>query len=431
MDLIINGKGRKLVGEITVPGDKSISHRSIIIGSLANGKTTVENILMSDDTTSTMDCFKNMGVNIEKRNSTVYIEGVGLYGLKQPKDILSCGNSGTTMRILSGLLVGQRFSTTLTGDESLISRPMKRIIIPLSKMGGNISGIGDNYPPLEIKPANNILKGIFYELPVASAQVKSSILFASLYSRGITKIVENKITRDHTERMLNYFGCNVVKEGNEIITDGNATLSGKKVYVPGDISSAAFFIVAASLLEGSRIIIKDVGINPTRTGIISVLKDMGANISISNRKLLNNEPIGDIEVKYSHLKGCTVEGDIVGTLIDEIPIIAVAAALAKGKTTIKNAEELKYKESDRIRAMVTELKKMGARIEELPDGMIIEGVDRLKSANLHSYNDHRIAMALSIAALKAEGESYIDDSKCVQISYPDFYDTLSNLIFYI
>ena len=418
MDLIIGGNGKKLVGEIRVPGDKSISHRSIIIGALADGKTIIKNFLISEDTKRTMACFRKMGVNIENRRGTVYVEGVGLHGLNRPREILDCGNSGTTMRLLSGVLVGQEFPTTLIGDESLMNRPMKRILIPLRKMGGNIVGREDKYPPLDIKPVTDTLKRISYELPVASAQVKSSILLASLYSEGITKIIEDKITRDHTERMLNYFGCNIVKNGREITMTGNPLLYGKEVLVPGDISSAAFFIVAGSLIEGSSIVIKDVGINSTRAGIISVLKEMGANIKVSNESLVNNEPIGDIEVKYSHLKGCVVEGDMVGTLIDEIPIIAVAAALAKGKTIIRDVEELKYKESNRIKAMVTELKKMGARVEELSDGIVIEGVDYLKPAKLHSYNDHRIAMALSIAALKAEGESIIDDYQCVYISYP-------------
>ena len=428
MDLIINGYGKKLIGEIKVPGDKSISHRSIMIGSLANGNTTVGNILMSEDIRRTIQCFQDMGVNIEKRNGIIYIKGAGLFGLNAPKSILDCGNSGTTMRLLSGMLIGQKFSTTLIGDKSLMNRPMKRIIVPLSKMGGNIHGREDEYPPLEIKPANNLLKGISYELPVASAQVKSSILLATLYSLGTTKIVENKTTRDHTERMLNYFGCNVLNKGNEIIMDGNHKLSGKEVYIPGDISSAAFFIVAGTLIEDSNIIIKDVGINPTRTGIITVLKEMGANIKISNKRLLNNEPVGDIKVEHSHLRGIQIDGDIVGSLIDEIPIIAVAAAFAKGKTIIRNAEELKYKESDRIKAMTTELKKMGAKVEELSDGMIIEGVDFLRPAKLYSYNDHRIAMALSIAALKADGESYIDGYQSVNISYPNFYETLFNLM---
>jgi 3-phosphoshikimate 1-carboxyvinyltransferase len=427
MDLKINGHGKKLIGEINVPGDKSISHRSIIIGSLAKGKTIIENILMSEDSKRTIDCFKQMGVKIEESNGTIYIEGSGLHGLDKPTGFLDCGNSGTTMRLLSGVLVGQKFSTSLIGDESLMNRPMKRIIMPLRKMGGNISGREDEYPPIDIKPTEK-LNGINYQLPIASAQVKSSILLATLYSKGVTKIIENKTTRDHTERMLNYFGCNIIKKGSEIIMDQKPILMGKKLYVPGDISSASFFIVAASLMEGSNITIKNVGINPTRIGIISVLKDMGADIKILNKRILNNEPIGDIKVKHSYLHGIEISEDIIGTLIDEIPIIAVAATLAKGKTIIKNIEELKYKESNRIEAITTELNKMGARIKELPDGMTIEGIDCLKPANIYSYNDHRIAMALSIAALRAEGESFISGYQCVNVSYPNFYETLFNLI---
>ena len=427
MDLIISGEGKKLIGKITVPGDKSISHRSIIIGSLAKGITTVNNILMSEDIKRTIKCFQDMGVSIKEDGHRVFIEGVGLYGLNKPNNILDCGNSGTTIRLLSGVLIGQKFATTLTGDKSLINRPMDRIIVPLRKMGGNISGRKDKYPPLEIKPTADNLKGISYELPVASAQVKSSILLATLYGKGTTKIVENKTTRDHTERMLKYFGAQVLNEDGEIYMESNSHLVEKNIYIPGDISSAAYFMVAGSLIEGSHIIIKNVGINPTRTGIIYVLKEMGADINILNKRLINSEPIGDIEIKHSYLKGVEIGGDIVGTLIDEIPIIAVAAALSEGRTIIRDARELKYKESNRIRAMSTELKKMGVEIEELLDGMIIKGREFLKPANLYSYKDHRIVMALSIAALKAEGESRIKDHECINISYPNFYQNMYEL----
>ena len=427
MDLIINGEGKKLIGEITVPGDKSISHRSIIIGSLAKGTTKVDNILMPGDIERTIKCFQDMGVTIEQDGHRIFIEGVGLYGLNKPNNILDCGNSGTTIRLLSGVLIGQKFPTILTGDKSLINRPMDRIIIPLNKMGGNIRGRKDKYPPLEIKPASNNIKGISYELPVASAQVKSSILLATLYGKGVTKIAENKVTRDHTERMLKYFGGQVFNRDGYIYMEPNSHLIGKDICVPGDISSAAYFMVAGSLIEGSHIIIKNVGINPTRTGIIYVLKEMGADIKILNERVINNEPIGDIEIKHSYLKGVEIGGDIIGTLIDEIPIIAVAAALSKGKTIIKDAKELKHKESNRIEAMSTELRKMGVEVEELPDGMIIEGREILKPAKLYSYEDHRIAMALSIAALKAEGESKIKGHQCINISYPDFYENMYRL----
>ena len=427
MVLIIDKYNKALIGEITVSSDKSISHRAIICGALSEGETVVNNILLSEDVLSTINCFRQMGVNIKIDGNKVYIQGVGLYGLKRPEDVLNCGNSGTTMRLLSGILVAQDFSTTLIGDDSLMNRPMKRIISPLSKMGANIIGRDGEYPPLQIQSTDN-LNGIVYELPIASAQVKSSILLASLYSSGKTIIIENKITRDHTEKMLNYFGQDIVKHNNEIIVDEKQKLIGEEVYIPADISSAAYFLVAASIVKGSRIIIQNVGINPTRDGVLQILDKMGANIVVFNKKIVNNEPIGDIEIKYSPLKACTIEGDIIGRTIDELPIITVAAALADGRTIIRDAKELRYKESDRINAMTVELNKMGAKIEELPDGMIIDGVDSLRPAELNSYGDHRIAMALSIAALKAKGKSSIYGSESVNISYPDFYKTLNNLI---
>lgn len=427
MVLIIDKYNKALIGEITVSSDKSISHRAIICGALSEGETVVNNILLSEDVLNTIDCFRKMGVNIKIDGNKVYIQGVGLYGLKRPEDVLNCGNSGTTMRLLSGILVAQDFSTTLIGDDSLMNRPMKRVISPLSKMGANIIGRDGEYPPLQIQSTDN-LNGIVYELPIASAQVKSSILLASLYSSGKTIIIENKITRDHTERMLNYFGQDIVKHNNEIIVDEKQKLIGEEVYIPADISSAAYFLVAASIVKGSRIIIQNVGINPTRDGVLQILDKMGANIVVFNKKIVNNEPIGDIEIKYSPLKACTIEGDIIGRTIDELPIITVAAALADGRTIIRDAKELRYKESDRINAMTVELNKMGAKIEELPDGMIIDGVDSLRPAELNSYGDHRIAMALSIAALKAKGKSSIYGSESVNISYPDFYKTLNNLI---
>lgn len=427
MVLIIEKCSNGLIGETNVPSDKSISHRAIICGALSQGETIVKNILLSKDVLNTINCFRQMGVSIKVDGSNAYIQGVGKYGFKKPKVALDCGNSATTMRLLSGVLVGQDFSTTLIGDNSLMNRPMERIISPLSEMGGNIEGKEGKYPPLEIKPTNK-LKGIEYKLPIASAQVKSAILLASLYSSGKTIIIENKITRDHTERMLNYFGEGILIKGNEIIINNGQKFVGKELYVPGDISSAAFLMVAATLVENSHIIIKNVGINPTRDGILEVLKEMGGEIKVFNKRLVNNEPIGDMEIKHSPLKGCVIEGDIIGRLIDELPIIAVLGALAEGKTIIKDAEELRYKETDRIKAMVLELKKMGAEIEELSDGMIINGVKELEAGELNSYGDHRIAMALSIAALKADGKSIIKGHESVNISYPNFYETLDYLL---
>lgn len=406
---------KKLEGEIKIPGDKSISHRAVMFGSIANGETNIENILLSEDTLRTMECFREMGVeiSINEEENKVKILGKGLYGLKKPNKPLDCGNSGTTMRLLAGILVGQNFSSTLIGDESLSKRPMERIIVPLRKMGANIKGIEDKYPPLKIEPTER-LQGIYYDLPVASAQVKSSILLASIYGDGNTKVIEGKSTRDHTERLLEYFG--------------DKDFSGRDIYVPGDISSASFFIVAATIIKGSSILIKDVGINPTRTGIIDVINAMGGNIKIDNIRTINNEPMGDIYVTHRPLKGIELDSRLIGRLIDEIPIIAVAAAFAKGTTKINNAEELKYKETDRINAISNELKKMGADITPLSDGLIIEGRERLDPASINTYNDHRIAMALSIAALNIDGETEINNSQCVNISYPNFYDGIWKMV---
>lgn len=406
---------KSLKGELKVPGDKSISHRAVMIGSIAKGETIIRNILLSEDTLRTIECFREMGIDIDvdEKENIVRIHGKGLYGLKKPKKYLDCGNSGTTMRLLSGILVGQDFSSTLIGDESLSKRPMDRIIIPLTKMGGNIKGEDNKYAPLRIEPSDE-LKGIDYELPVASAQVKSAILLASIYSKGKTKVIEKKITRDHTERMLQYFGEDEFK--------------GKEIYIPGDISSSSFFLVAATILKDSSIIIKDVGINPTRTGIIDVIKAMGGNIRVENIRNINKEPIGDLYVSYSPLKGIELDEKIIGRLIDEIPIIAVAASFAEGTTIIRNAEELKYKETDRLHAMVNELKKMGADIVALPDGLIVHGKKELNPATVDSFKDHRIAMALSIGALNIKGESEIQNSQCVNISYPNFYDTIWDIM---
>lgn len=406
---------RRLIGEVKVPGDKSISHRAIILGSIAKGETTIYNILLSEDTRRTIECFRRMGIEIKiyEEENIVKIKGKGLHGLKSPTKPLYCGNSGTTMRLLAGLLVGQKFSSTLVGDESLSKRPMDRVIIPLTKMGANIQGEGDKYPPLSISPVKE-LKNIEYELPVASAQVKSAILLASIYGKGIPRIIEKKVTRDHTERMLSYFQ--------------DREFEGKDIYVPGDISSAAFFIVAASMIEGSSITLRDVGVNNTRSGIIDIIREMGGDIKIDNLRESNNEPMADISISSAMLKGIELDEDVIGRLIDEIPIIAVAAAFAKGTTVIKGAEELKYKETDRIHAMVTELKKMGSDIEALPNGLIIKGKSKLYPKILESYNDHRIAMALSIGALNIDGESKVENSQCVNISYPSFYSTIWELV---
>ena len=378
---------------------------------MSKGETIVNNILLSEDTLKTIKCFEEMGIkfDIDKNSNRVKINGNGLYGLREPKKPLDCGNSGTTMRLLSGVLVGQKFKSTLIGDSSLSKRPMDRIIIPLSKMGGKIKGIDNKFPPLEIEPTDK-LKGIVYELPVASAQVKSAILLASIYSNEESKVIEKIITRDHTERMLEYF-----KKSN---------FNGTELYIPGDISSAAFFIVAATIIKDSQIVLKDVGVNETRTGIIDVLRQMGARIEVKNLRLVNNEPMGDIYVSHAPLKGINVNREIMGRIIDEIPILAVAAAFAEGTTVMRGAEELKYKESNRIEAIANELRKMSVDITPLSDGLIVNGGKRLTTAELYSHKDHRIAMALSIAALATEGESEVIDSQWVNISYPDFYNII-------
>lgn len=406
---------KSLKGEIKVPGDKSISHRAVIFGSISKGETVVENILLSEDVLNTIECFREMGVDIEinKEENKLRIIGNGLYGLKKPKKSLDCGNSGTSMRLLAGLLAGQNFESTLIGDSSLSKRPMDRIINPLRKMNVNIHGVDNKYPPISICPSKE-LYGIEYTLPMASAQVKSAILLASLYAKGETKIIEKKTTRDHTERMMEYFDEDDFK--------------GKNIYVPGDISSAAFFIIGASIMKNSSIVLKDVGINPTRTGIIDVLQSMGGNIGVKNIRNINKEPIGDIYVSYSPLMGIELDSAIIGRLIDEIPIIAVGAMFAQGSTIIRNAEELKYKETDRIHAIVTELRKVGGDIEALEDGLIIKGTSTFYPGVLDSYNDHRIAMALSIAALNIDGKSKINDDRCINISYPQFYESLQKII---
>lgn len=424
----IKGRG-KLVGEITVPGDKSISHRAVILGSISHGRSLVNNILFSDDTLRTIDCFRDLGVLITKDEvkNRATIEGVGLYGLKMPSKALDCENSGTTMRLLSGLLVGQPFPTKLLGDKSLSKRPMKRIIDPLKLMGANIKGTEEDQPPLIINPTNG-LTGIDYSLPVASAQVKSAILLAGLYSSGTTNVFEKNMSRDHTERMLDYFQANIKYNSSGTRIKSGSKLIANDIFVPGDISSASFFIVGACILEGSSILIKDVGLNPSRTGIIKVLKSMGASIEIIDKNEKNNETYGDLKVEYKPLHGVILEGDIIGTLIDEIPIIAVAAAFAQGQTIIRNAEELKFKETDRIHAIARELRKMNCNIEELEDGLIIYGGQKLKAARVNSHNDHRIAMALTIAALTCSQDSKLENHTCINVSYPNFFQDLGKLM---
>ncbi|HJC79811.1 3-phosphoshikimate 1-carboxyvinyltransferase [[Ruminococcus] torques] len=421
-----------LKGRVSVPGDKSISHRCIMFGSIADGVTEVRNFLEGADCLATIRCFRSMGIEIEEKNTTVIVHGKGLHGLSAPDSILDVGNSGTTTRLLSGILAGQPFESKLSGDESLNSRPMKRIMDPLTQMGAHISSILRNgCAPLYIAPST--LHGIHYDSPVASAQVKSCILLAGLYAEGETSVTEPSLSRNHTELMLREFGADIRTTHALNSTEATASirpcgrLFGQKITVPGDISSAAYFIAAGLIVPDSEILIENVGINPTRAGILKVCEDMGGNITLLNERTEGGEKIADILVKTSSLHGITIEGDIIPTLIDEIPVIAVMAAAAEGTTIIKDAEELKVKETDRIETVTDNLKAMGCNVTPTADGMIITG-GKLKGASIHTLLDHRIAMAFSIAALVAEGNTKILDSKCVDVSYPTFYDAFEQLL---
>ncbi|MBR6697749.1 MAG: 3-phosphoshikimate 1-carboxyvinyltransferase [Lachnospiraceae bacterium] len=417
----------RLKGEITVPGDKSISHRAVMFGSLAKGTTKITNFLQGADCLSTIACFKQMGIDITNDNGTIYVHGNGLYGLKAPKDTLYVGNSGTTIRLMSGILSAQNFTCTVDGDASIRKRPMKRIIEPLSMMNANISSIDDNFcAPLKI--TGNKLNAIDYTSKVASAQVKSSILLAGLYADGITSVTEPYISRNHSELMLTAFGANVWTTDTTAHIEPATELFATEVNVPGDISSAAYFIAAGLIVPGSELLIKNVGINPTRDGIIRVVKAMGGNISLLNERTVAGEAVADILVKHSNLHATTIEGEIIPTLIDEIPIIAILAAFADGTTTIKDAAELKVKESNRIDLMVNNLKAMGADIVATDDGMIINGGKELHGATIQTNLDHRIAMSFAIAGLNIDSEVKLDDYDCVNVSYPGFFETIKSLL---
>lgn len=407
---------------LTVPGDKSITHRAIILGSISEGTTKIYGYLDADDTRRTIQAFTQLGVKIKNISTNeLLIEGVGIDGLNSEiTQVINCGNSGTTMRLLAGVLAGQKFSSELYGDESLSRRPMKRIVEPLQKMNIEISCREGNYPPIKIK-GNPELVPVTYELPVPSAQVKSCILFAGMQAKGITKVIEPIPSRDHTERMLKYFDANLFIDESVIHIEGPVRLKSKEIFIPGDFSSAAFFIVAGILLKDAEIELKNVGLNPLRTGLINVLINMGAKIQLKNLKEVCNEPVGDIVVNSSKLNCISIGYNEVPKLIDEIPLIVLAATQADGKTIITGAKELRFKESDRIKTISCGLNKMGAKITELPDGFVIDGPVRLHGASVDSYNDHRIAMTLAIAALIADSETAIDNSECVEISFPDFW----------
>ncbi len=419
-------KASPLRGELSIPGDKSISHRSIMFGSLAKGTTEITNFLQGADCLSTIACFKKMGIAIENNKDSVIVHGNGLFGLKKPETILDCGNSGTTTRLISGLLSAQNFDVTLTGDDSIKKRPMKRIMDPLSHMGADIRSLeGNGCAPLAI--AGKKLYGIHYTSRVASAQVKSAILLAGLYAEGETKVTEPYVSRNHSEIMLKHFGADITTEGATASIRPAKELYGSRIVVPGDISSAAFFIAAGLLVPGSEILMKHVGINPTRDGILSVCRDMGADITLLNKNTDSGEPTADILVKSSSLRGTEIGGAIIPTLIDELPIIAAMACFAEGETIIKDAGELKVKESNRIEVMVQNLSAMGADVTETEDGMIIRGGKPLHGAVIDSRLDHRIAMTFAVAGLCADGETEIKGAECVNISYPGFYQDLERL----
>lgn len=416
---------RRITGEIVVPGDKSISHRSIILGSLARGTTVIRGMLRGEDNMATLAAFRRMGITIHDDGEIVTVEGKGLHGLSEPDDVIDCGNSGTSMRLLTGLLAAQPFFSVLTGDRSLRRRPMRRVVEPLARMGGEIHGRdGGERAPLAIvgKP----LSGIRYESAVPSAQVKSALLLAGLYADGETTVIEPHRSRDHSERMLASVGADVTVFDQGVTIRPGRELSPADIEVPGDISSAAFFMVAATIVPGSELLIRTVGVNPTRTGIIDILTLMGGKIDLLNQREISGEPVADILVRSAPLRGVEIGGDVVPRAIDEFPVIAVAAACAEGETTIRDASELRVKESDRIGAMAASLRASGVEVEERPDGMTVRG-GRMTATTTDSRGDHRIAMAMLIAGLVAEGETVVTDIDCINTSFPTFFDLLSRV----
>ena len=416
-----------LRGEIRVPGDKSISHRSIMFGSIANGVTKVSGFLRGEDALATLEAFRAMGVQIDDDGETVTIVGKGLHGLEEPTDVLDCGNSGTSMRLLTGLLAGQNFFSVLSGDKYLRARPMKRVVGPLGRMGARIGGrAGGEKAPLAIQGSK--LKGIEYDSPVSSAQVKSAIMLAGLYAEGETVVREPHLSRDHSERMLRAFGANVETFPGGVKVRGGAELTGRDIVVPGDISSAAFFMVAALIVPGADLMIRGVGVNPTRTGIIDILKGMGADLELVNERDETGEPVADIRVRHSQLKAMEISGELVPRAIDEFPAICVAASLAQGTTVVRGASELRVKETDRIAAMADNLKRAGVTVLETPDGMEITGSAALKACAADSFGDHRIAMSMMVAGLAAKGETTVSDVDCIATSFPGFRELLEGVV---
>ncbi|MDD2899669.1 MAG: 3-phosphoshikimate 1-carboxyvinyltransferase [Desulfuromonadaceae bacterium] len=426
MDSITIQPATSLRGEITVPGDKSISHRSIMLGAIANGVTTVRGFLRGEDNMSTMHAFRAMGVEIADDGEMIQITGRGLHGLNEPGDVLDCGNSGTTIRLITGLLSGQSFFSVVTGDQYLRKRPMKRVVEPLSRMGARITGRnGGTLAPLAINGGS--LKGIVYQSPVSSAQIKSSLMLAGLYADGETRVTEPSLSRDHSERMFRLFGASIATGENGVTVSGGVELTAQEVTVPGDISSAAFFIVAALITPDSELLIKNVGVNPSRTGVIDILLAMGGDIQLMDQREVSGEPVADLLVRTSHLTGIAISGSVVPRAIDEFPAICIAAARAEGTTTIRDARELRVKETDRITAMANNLRKSGISVTETEDGMDIAGSELLLGGTVDSCGDHRIAMSMSIAALVASSAITISDTACVATSFPTFFPLLETV----
>jgi 3-phosphoshikimate 1-carboxyvinyltransferase len=428
MDMMIESPAKRLAGELSLPGDKSISHRAVMLGSIAEGVSHISNFASSADCAATIECFRSLGVPIERDGTNVTVFGVGKYGLSASREPLDCGNSGTTMRLMSGILAGQTFDSVLTGDESLRSRPMKRIIDPLTSMGGQIDSDGGRAP---LTIGGSELTGIEYAPPVASAQIKSCVLLAGLYARGTTTVIEATPTRDHTELMLGEFGVEVERsrEGGQtrISISGDAGLTGASMIVPGDISSAAFFMVAAAALAGSRLTLRDVGLNPTRSAILTVLTRLGVRLTVQDRPQTGGEPIGDITIEggiEQTGEANVLSGPVIANLIDELPVLAVLGTQLDDGLEVRDARELRVKESDRIASVVANLRQMGAEVDEFEDGFRISR-SRLTGAEVESYGDHRIAMAFAVAGLLATGETTINGAECVDVSFPGFFETLS------
>ena len=419
---------RTISGSLEVPGDKSISHRYAMLAAIAEGPSEITHFSAAADCRSTLDCFSNLGVKIDIQHDRVRIAGAGLGGLRKPRRTLNAGNSGTTMRMLAGILAGQEFRSTLDGDSSLRRRPMRRVMDPLAQMGARIQARDGGFAPLKIEGTR--LFPLQYELPVASAQVKTAVLLAGMFADGITSVIEPVRTRDHTELALAEFGARLVHEGHTIRIHGRPRLKGRSLAVPGDLSSAVFFLAAAMVLPESNLVIHNVGLNPTRSAVLDVLGSMGAPVSLVSIRSEHGELVGDISVRHEPLKGGSIEGDAIAQLIDELPAIAVLGPYTEQGIEIRSAAELRVKESDRIAVLVENLRRMGAKVEELPDGLRVAGrsAGRLHGAEIEPHGDHRMAMAFAIAALGAEGETVIGAAECAAVSYPEFFPTLERLV---